>query len=305
MIKTIDLFAGLGGFSEGATMAGMQPIWAGNHWDLACQFHQLNHPDTIVVQQDLQQADWRQVPAFDGMLASPACQGHSKARGEEKAHHDALRSTAWAVVACMEYHQPTFGIVENVPEFLDWNLYPSWKDALNRLGYAVAPHKLDAADFGVPQHRERVFIVLTKSKAPLYLTFPKHAHVPANNVIDWDYPTWSKVDKPGRASATLARIASGRARFGERFVAPFYGSGSGETGRSIHRPLGTVTTIDRWAVLDGDRMRVLQPHENLAFMSFPKTTVLPKVKRKATHLLGNAVAPRQACGILKQLALHI
>lgn len=305
MIKTIDLFAGLGGFSEGAVMAGMKPVWAGNHWGLACQYHKANHPDTQVVQQDLQQADWRQVPAHDIVLASPACQGHSKARGAEKPHHDALRSTAWAVVACTEYHQPKAVVVENVPEFMQWDLYPSWVDALNRLGYSVAPHLIDAADHGVPQHRERVFIVCTKSKAPLNLRLPKRDHVAVNSVIKWDAHKWNRIDKPGRAPATLARIASGRARFGDRFVAPFYGSGSGETGRSIHRPIGTLTTIDRWAIVDGENMRILQPDENLAIMSFPASTKLPKVKREAMHLIGNAVAPYVARDILSELALHL
>ena len=40
---------------------------------------------------------------------------------------------------------------------LNWTLYPAWEDA--RLGYAVAPHLIDAADHGVPQHRERLFLV--------------------------------------------------------------------------------------------------------------------------------------------------
>lgn len=47
----------------------------------------------------------------------------------------------------------------------------------------------------------------------------------------------------------------------ERFVMPYNGSGSGLTGRSLARPLGTVTAADRWAVVDGDRMRMLSIRE--------------------------------------------
>lgn len=300
-LRVIDLFAGLGGFSNGAKLAGMRPVWAGNHWGLACQYHRENHPETIVVQQDLQQADWREVPSFDICLASPACQGHSRARGKEKPHHDALRSTAWAVVACAEYHQPQALVVENVVEFLSWSLYPSWRDALMRLGYAVSPHVIDAADHGVPQHRERVFIVCTRSEAPIKLRLPKCDHVAVGTCIEWDAHTWSPIIKPGRSPATLARIAAGRERFGRRFVAPFYGSGSGLTGRAVTRPIGTLTTVDRWAVIDGDRMRVLQPSENLSIMSFDKGTKLPKVKRQAMHLIGNAVAPYVARDVLQAL----
>lgn len=303
--RVIDLFAGLGGFSEGAKLAGMVPVWAGNHWGLACEFHRANHPDTQVVQQDLQQADWRLVPSHDIVLASPACQGHSRARGKEKPHHDALRSTAWAVVACAEYHNPSALVVENVPEFLEWSLYPSWCDALRRLGYSVSPHLIDAANHGVPQHRERVFIVCTRSAAPLTLRLPKRDHVAVDSCIEWDAHTWSPVNKPGRSTATLSRVAAGRARFGRRFVAPFYGSGSGLTGRSVDRPIGTLTTVDRWAVVDGERMRVLQPSENLAIMSFGKGTHLPKVKRHAMHLIGNAVAPFVARDVLEALRAQV
>lgn len=294
-MKFIDMFCGIGGFSSGAKQAGMELVYAANHWADACQFHDINHPEIKAACQDVRQLNWGDVPKFDAMMASPACQGHSKARGAERPHHDELRMTAWAVVDCMEYHRPVYGVVENVEEFVTkWDLYPSWVDALNRLGYAVSPHLIDAADHGVPQHRERMFIALTKSKAPIKLDLPKSPHVSANEVIDWDYPTWSRITPTSHVPATLARIASGRARFGDRFVAPFYGKGSGETGRSIHRPIGTVTTIDRWLIVNGDKCRVAQPHENLAFMGFDPATKLPKVKRTATKMLGNAVAPAVA-----------
>src|SRR5690606_12739929 len=107
-MKAIDLFAGAGGFSTGAAMAGCEGVWAANHWPEAVRWHAANHPDAEHVCQDLHQARWEDVPAHDLMLASPCCQGHSKARG--KAHgnpqHDASRSTAWAVVSAAEYHRP-------------------------------------------------------------------------------------------------------------------------------------------------------------------------------------------------------
>ena len=145
-MKAIDLFAGAGGFSTGATMAGVQVVWAANHWPAAVQVHANNHPHTIHVCQDLQQADWTQVPAHDLLMASPACQGHSRAKGKERPHHDALRSTAWAVVSAAECHRPAVVLVENVPEFAQWALYTAWCAAMHALGYALAPMLIDAAD---------------------------------------------------------------------------------------------------------------------------------------------------------------
>ena len=287
----IDLFAGAGGFTAGADKAGIKVVWAANHWDLAVRYHKSNHPGAEHSCQDLHQADWSQVPKHDIMAASPCCQGHSRARGKDRPHHDKQRSTAWAVVSCAEYHRESIVVVENVPDFLGWCLYPSWLDAMGRLGYSVAPYILDAADHGVPQHRKRLFLVCTRSATPLRLRLPSHPHTPVSTVIDWDFPVWSQIEKPGRSPATLRRIAAGRARFGERFVAPFYGSGSGLTGRSIERPIGTITTLDRWAVVDGPRMRMLHPGEVRAAMGFPDNYILPQSRRESIHLLGNAVCP--------------
>lgn len=78
-MKAIDLFAGAGGFSTGARMAGVGVVWAANHWPAAVECHASNHGEAIHVCQDLHQARWGEVPAHDLLLASPCCQGHSNA----------------------------------------------------------------------------------------------------------------------------------------------------------------------------------------------------------------------------------
>lgn len=301
MTDVVDLFAGAGGFSTGAAAAGCRVVWAANHWPTAVHWHAENHPDTVHACQDLQQADFRDAPRHDLLLASPACQGHSNARGTEKPHHDALRSTAWAVVTCLEVHRPHAAIVENVPEFTRWVLYPAWCAALTALGYALAPMVLDAADAGVPQNRRRAFIVATRSRHPVGLQLPQREHQPAAACIDLSAGKWSPVDKPGRSAATLARVASGRQRFGSTFLAPYYGSGSGETGRSLQRPIGTLTTVARWAVVDGDRRRMVRAVEGRALMGFPEGYRLPANEAEAWTLLGNAVCPPMAAELIGAL----
>lgn len=302
-MRAIDLFAGAGGFSTGATMAGVNVVWAANHWPLAVQYHAANHPESAHACQDLHQADWSQVPSHDLLLASPCCQGHSPARG--KAHgnpqHDASRSTAWAVVSAAEFHRPSGAVIENVPEFLNWALYPAWQAAMEALGYKLSPHVIDAADHGVPQHRERLFIVATRSKALLQLKLERREHVSAASFVDFNAGRWSQVDKQGRSPRTLARVAAGRAAHGHRFIAPYYGSGSGVTGRSLWRPIGTITTKDRWSVIDHDRMRMLTAQECRAAMGFPIDYQLPPQHHRAVHLLGNAVCPPVAKDVIEAL----
>ncbi|QII84246.1 DNA cytosine methyltransferase [Bordetella hinzii] len=297
-MKVIDLFAGAGGFSTGAIMAGCRVVWAANHWPAAVQWHAANHPDTAHACQDLQQADFTAAPAHDILLASPACQGHTPARGKERPHHDAQRATAWAVVTCAEVHRPAVVIVENVPAFANWTLYPAWAAAMQALGYALAPTVVDAADHGVPQHRRRLFIVATRSRAPITLRLPQRPHRPASAIIDLAAGKWTAIDRPGRSPRTLARIAAGRQQHGDQFLAPYYGSGSGETGRSLDRPIGTLTTRARWAVINGDKMRMVRAIEGRDLMGFPTNYKLPAGEALAWHLLGNAVSPIVACDLI-------
>jgi DNA (cytosine-5)-methyltransferase 1 len=302
-LKAIDLFAGLGGFSEGATQAGCQVVWAGNHWREAVDTHAANHPETEHACQDLHQADWTQVPAHDLLLASPACQGHTRARGKERPHHDATRSTAWAVVSALEYHRPAFGLIENVPEFTRWTLFPAWCQAVQALGYAIAPHLIDSADHGVPQNRYRVFIALTRSNYPvsLRLELQRVPHVPASRIVNFNAGRWSPIQKPGRSSATLARVNAGRAVHGDRFLTAYYGNERG--GRSLSRPVGTITTRDRWAVIDGDRMRMLSVTECRRAMGFRDDYRLPERQKDAMHMLGNAVCPPVASDVIAALRI--
>lgn len=301
MITAIDLFAGLGGWSTGANMAGVNVLWAANHWPDAVEWHSANHPNTIHACQDLHQADWSQVPAHDLLLASPCCQGHSKARGKANGNpqRDTSRSTAWAVVSALEFHLPELAIIENVPEFLDWTLYPAWASAMNALGYQLTPHIVNCADLGVPQERVRMFLICTRSRAPLHLQLPKMEHVPATSFIDFNAGRWSPIERPGRATATLERIRNGREQFGDRFVMSYYGNT--KSGRSLLRPIGTITTRDRWAIVDGDRMRMLTADENLLAMSFPVGTKRPASHRLTVHMAGNAVPPVAGQRIIQAL----
>jgi DNA (cytosine-5)-methyltransferase 1 len=301
-LRAIDLFAGLGGLTEGARQAGVAVVWAANHWPLAVDWHRVNHPETEHACQDLHQADWRAVPAHDLLLAAPACQGHTPARGKERPHHDAQRATAWAVVSAAEYHRPAVLAIENVPGFQRWRLYPAWAMALQALGYTLAPHILDAADYGVPQHRRRLIIIGTRSAAPFRL--PPSAggsHVAIGSVLDLAAGRWSPIVTPRRAARTLRQIEAGRRAHGDRFAIPYYGSGSGLTGRSLDRPLGTVTTLDRWAVVDRDRMRMLTVAEYRAAMGFPPYYRLPATRREAIHMLGNAVPPPMARAVIAEI----
>lgn len=296
-MRVVDFFAGLGGFTEGATMAGCTVVHAINHNPIAVATHARNHPDVQHHCEDLTRFNPGRLDRFDCLVASPACQGHSLGSGvsadsPDAARWDDSRATAWSVVDCAEVRRPRALVVENVPRFLKWKLFPTWLDALKRLDYGVRVQVVNAADFGVPQDRPRVIITALHRKEAPPVVAPMAPHVGVATVLGFDAGRWSRLSD--KAPATRARAANGRTAFGERFVMPYNGSGSGLTGRDIARPIATITAADRWAVVDGDRMRMLSVDELRACMGFRQGYAVPSKREDATQALGNAIVPAVA-----------
>ncbi len=299
-MKAIDIFAGAGGWSTGASLAGVHVAGAINHWPVAVASHTANHPGARHWCEDTLRVDPRDLPQHDILLASPACQGHSPARGVDRPHHDAMRATAWCVVRFAEACAPRWIAVENVPGFMTWACYPAWKLALEALGYRLAEYILDAADFGVPQERRRVFVVGERgaNRAPR-IESPNLPRMPASSFLRLDNGPWSPV--AGHAPKTLARVAAAQRSYGPDVLTPYYGSGSGLTGRPLSRPIGTITTRDRYALVRGDRMRMLSVAEQRAAMGFPVDYALTGTRREQVMQLGNAVVPTVARAVIEQM----
>lgn len=308
-LTAIDMFAGLGGFSEGAEQAGAQVLWAANHWALAVNVHQRNHPKTKHVVQDLHQANWFEVPSMDLVLASPACQGHSQAATRQLARrrrgtaprHDEYRATAWAVPSCAEVHDPPFVLVENVVDFKNWIGFKAWCGYWNDLGYSLSEHVLNAADFGVPQDRKRLFILATRGRKPLVLN-PRHReHVAFKSCVDSNAGNWEPV--ASKPPAVRARVAKGRKTFPRGMFMTQHVTG--HPGRSLDRPLPTVTTKHQMALVrsgkSGDEMRMLTADEYRCGMGFPDRYWLPDSICDSVKLLGNAVCPPVAAALVREI----
>lgn len=297
MTRAIDLFAGAGGTSTGARSVGVSVVAAVNHWPVAVETHTLNHPATLHVCQDIASVDPSSMPAHDVMLASPSCVGHTKARGKEQAHHDACRATADDVLRFAEANRPRAVVVENVPEMMGWARYRSWRMGWSDLGYRVSEQVIDAADAGVPQHRRRLFVVASRTRKPIAIPQPTETHITARACIDLDGGSWSPW--ASWCERTRARIIRGRVDHGEEFLVAYYGSTDG--GRSLDRPIGTLTTVDRYALVRGDLARMLTVAEMLRLSSFPADYVLAGTKRDQVKMIGNGVPPRLAAHVIRSV----
>ncbi len=303
-ITAVDLFAGAGGTSTGAHLAGVKVLAMVNHWPVAVATHAANYPAAAHHCEDAAILNPLHLPDSDLLLASPSCTGHSRARGKDLPHHDAARATAWCVTRVAEAKQPRAIIVENVPEMLQWVLYRPWRATLTALGYRVSEQILDAADTGVPQNRRRLFVVATRTRKPVIVGAANHPHVAARTALDLDGGSWSPVERPGRAAATLTRVRNGRAQFGdEPFLTAYYGSN--ETGRSIDRPCGTLTTRARYAIVRGDRMRMLTVDEMRRLQSFPEGYVLTGTVAEQTMQIGNSVPPLLAKHVIASVVRQV
>ena len=289
-MRVVDLFAGAGGTSTGAVMAGARIVAALNHWPVAVETHRQNHPTAQHYCEDAAVVDPTKLPAHDILCASPSCTGHTRARGKEQPHHDAARATAWCVIRVAEAQRPRAIVVENVPEMLSWVLYRAWRLALTDLGYRVSEQVIDAADAGVPQHRKRLFVVASRGRRPIAIPQPSSPHVTARACLNMDGGTWSRWS--GWCERSRARIVEGQREHGADFLVPYYGSETG--GRSLDRPIGTLTTVDRYALVRGDVGRMLTVSELLRLQSFPAGYALAGTRRDAVKQVGNSVAPLAA-----------
>lgn len=293
-MRAVDLFAGAGGFTVGAELAGLRVVWAGNHSRLAVDTHAANHPHVEHACQDLRQYDFRRLPAYDVLLAAPACQGNSTASQPRRGpKHDTDRATAWAVIDCVEATRPRHVIVENVRGFRRWSLFPVWISALRTLGYTADVHVVDAADVGVPQERERLFVVAHRGRAlPWGLRHVRRRS--AATILDASAVGWVPVRS--KTPKTQERIARGR-ELGARFLLHQV---TDKPGRALERPIGTITcAAAHWHLVEGDLVRQLTVRELARAQGFADSYHLPAETSHATRLIGNAIPPPLAAAVIR------
>jgi len=289
-----DLFGGFGGATAGILSAGGTVAYAADHWELAVRVHSDNHPSVKHECQDLCQADFAALPAFEALWASPACQGHSTgSQPRRRAYHDAMRGTAWAVVHCAEVTRPSVLVVENVPRFARWDLYPEWKSCLRKLGYQVVEHLLMATDYGVPQLRQRLFVVgslrtlaLRRQPKPMRMpAFAPHLESPGGG--------WRPLTESG--DDACRRMTEASKRWRKPCLVQHV---TGHKGIPLSEPIRTITTKAQWCLVDGYRYRWLTPRELARGMGFPDSFRLPdETLENLKRGIGNAVPPPMAAGI--------
>lgn len=217
-----DLFCGAGGSSTGAIQVpGVTVRMAANHWQLAIETHNSNHPDTDHACADVSQVDPRLFPRTDILWASPSCTNHSVARGRKRNEGasgqpdlfgevlpdeaaERSRATMWDVPRFAEHHRYQAVIVENVVDAARWVMWPAWLQAMQLLGYR---HRIvylnsmhaQAAGLPAPQSRDRIYIVFWRdgNTAPDLDRWTRpEAYCPSCDAKVRAIQSWKKPDAP-------------------------------------------------------------------------------------------------------------
>lgn len=183
-ITVTDQFCGAGGSSSGAKDAGARIRLALNHWALAVETHNTNHPEADHDCTDVQACDPRRYPSTTILITSPECTNHSLAKGKKRKHQAQMelfgapvireeeersRATMWDVPRFAEYHQYEAIIVENVVDARYWAMWDAWLLAMHLLGYEHKCVYLNSQHaHPTPQSRDRMYVVFWKkgNKAP-------------------------------------------------------------------------------------------------------------------------------------------
>lgn len=187
-MKVVSLFSGAGGLDLGFIMAGHDIIWANDLYGDAVETYRRNLGNHIVCD-DIFNVNADDVPDCDIIIGGFPCQGFSVAntKRHEKDERNALYKQ---LIRIIDAKRPKFFLAENVKGLTNLAKGKVFEMILNDfrdLGYVVKYKILNAADYGVPQTRQRVIIVGVRNDVNFVYNFPGPTHDKdgANGLPKW------------------------------------------------------------------------------------------------------------------------
>ncbi|WP_298254972.1 DNA cytosine methyltransferase [Bradyrhizobium sp.] len=266
----MDLFSGGGCGSAGARHAGLTMVAAADAWDIAARTYQDNFKEAEVVTARLTDSSgpelFSRLGKIDMLIASPECTHHSIARGNKPVDEESRRS-GWYVMNFIRKLDPRWIVLENVTPMRHWSGFDHLITELKKI-YKLRIEPLDAADFGTPQNRKRLFIMGDKLATPSLVKPIIRSERDASSILDRAGAYAAEPVYNGkRAASTIGRVERGIAELGRKkdFLIVYYGSDRAGGWQRLDRPLRTLTTLDRFGLvqwIDGEpTLRMLQVPE--------------------------------------------
>lgn len=336
----VDMFCGAGGESQGLLWAAQNAgitldAYAINHWEQAVQTHKANFPFVEHICRDVYDITPTEIVpegkvAF--MWASPTCTHFSVARGG-KPCDEQQRVTPFTVLDWLDKLTVDRVIIENVPEFTSWGpldeethrpikelkgeTFSAFIGMIRGLGYSVDWKVLNAADFGAPTTRRRLFIQAARSGSGKSIMWPEPTHirpgpnqtltgdllpwVPARDIIDWSIPT-QIIDERKRplAANTMKRILRGIEKYWGDYATPFLVRYNGGENRvhSVDAPLPVLDTSNRYGLVQPLIAHIGQTSAKGRVRSIDEPLATVVTKEEAC-LVEPLFIPQHSCGAVR------
>lgn len=313
MPKAIDLFAGIGGIRLGFDRAfdnKLKTVFVCELDESAQKTYKANFSDSVNIAGDITQVNEQDIPPFDICLAGFPCQAFSiagKHGGFQDNYQGRCRGTLFLdVVRICKYHQPKVIFCENVKGLVHHDkgrTFSIIKESFEEIGYKVFSKVLNSKDFGVPQNRERVYIVCFRNDlAPSNFTFPEGSgnHLTIRNIMD-SAPIPSKYYLSDTYLNTLkahrARHEAAGNGFGyvirdlDGIAGAIVCGGMGREGNLIidDREHSMVPMTKIKGEINQENVRKMTPREWARLQGFPENYKLPLSDTQHYKQLGNTV----------------
>ena len=301
----IDLFAGIGGIRIPFQELGGKCVFT-SEWDkFAQKTYMVNFGECP--EGDITKIDACRIPDFDILLGGFPCQPFSQA-GLHKGFSDTRGTLFFEIERILSEKRPAAFLLENVKQLRGHDKGRTFEvimDHLNQLDYQASSAVLRARDFGVPQNRERIYIVgFDRHKFNIDDTyefpFPKPTHEKTclgdilEEVVDdkytisqalWDGHQRRKQEHKEKGNGFGYSLFNADSEYVNTISARYYKDGS-------------EILIDQG---DGKRPRMLTPRECARLQGFPENFVIPVSNTQAYKEFGNSVAVPVIRAIAKQM----
>lgn len=333
-LNAIDLFAGCGGLTQGMHDAGFKTKIAIELEPVAADAYRLNHPDTVIIQQDIRKVSISKLKKILGdeklhlLAGCPPCQGFSSVRklNKKKSVRDDRNNLVSEYLRIVEGLKPLTIMMENVPGLKDYYLFKDVIRKLRELGYNISIAVLNVKDYEVPQSRRRL-VVVGSLLGSLNVAPAKSKKVTVRDAI-FKMPHPSKSPDPlhkalsNHSVGVMKRIKMTPKNGGSwkdlpaEFVLKCHQKSKvgfndvyGRLNWDSHSSTitGGCLNPSKGRFLHPRQNRVITPREAALLQSFPMSYKFPiDIPKQALALLiGNALPPRFSYHQSKNIAKHI
>lgn len=297
----IDLFAGIGGIRMAFEKKGGQCVFT-SEWD---KFSQMTYLENFKEKPegDITEVDVKNIPKHDILLAGFPCQPFSHA-GRKLGFEDIRGTLFFDIARIIKAKRPKIILLENVKGFKSHdkgNTFSVVSRTLESLGYEVNSKVLNARDFGVPQNRERIYIVAIDrkqcNKNEFVFPEPPQKKTRLGDILE------KRVDQKYTISDRLwsghrRRLREHKAK-GNGFGYSLFNSESEYTSTISARYYkdGSEILIEQ----KGKNPRKLTPREAARLQGFPDSFKIPVSDAQAYRQFGNSVAVPVVAAIAREM----